>query len=91
MQRTRAQYKYAIRHCRKEEARIQADLLANSLASRDYDSFWRKISRTVASDSITYSTKVGSAVGSKDISDLWLNHYSTVFSSVSYNEDVIHM
>ena len=33
---------------------------------------------------------MGSAVGFKDISDLWLNHYSTLFSSVSYNEDVIH-
>ena len=37
MQRTRAQYKYyAIRHCRKHEARMQADSLANSLASKHY-------------------------------------------------------
>ena len=64
MQRTRAQYKYAIRHCRKHEARMQADSLANSLASKHYGSFCRKISRSVAPDS-TYSSKVGSAIGPK--------------------------
>jgi len=36
MQRTRAQYKYAIRHCRKHEARMQADSVANSLANKHY-------------------------------------------------------
>ena len=88
MQRTRAQCKYAIRHCRKHEARIQADSLANCLASKNYGSFWQKISRTVAPDS-TYSSKVGSAIGPKDICDLWFNHYQTLFNGVSYNEDLM--
>jgi len=39
MQRTRAQYKYAIRFCRKNIKSIQADTLANSLAGKNHCSF----------------------------------------------------
>jgi len=83
MQRTRAQYKYAIRFCRKNEKRIQADTLANSLAGKNHCSFWKTVSRTVAFNT-TYPSKVGLAAGSDEICKLWHAHYSSIFSSVGY-------
>ena len=88
MQRTRAQYKYAIRFCRKNEKRIQADTLASSLSGRNYNSFWKTVSRTVAPNA-TYPSKVGSAVGSDEICRLWYNHYKSLFSSVGYDTVII--
>jgi len=46
MQRTRAHYKYAVRFCRKYEQQIEAGKHANFLAQKNYNSFWKAVSRS---------------------------------------------
>ena len=84
MQRSRARYKYAIRYCRQQESRTLADSLAHSASSRNFSSFWKKVSTTLSPGS-TYSPKIGSAEGAKDICNMWFSHYKTLFTSVGYD------
>ena len=46
MQRCHARYKYAIRYCRQHESRILADSMAHSVSSRNFSSYWKKVSAT---------------------------------------------
>jgi len=77
MQRSRARYKYAIHYCRQQESRTLADSLAHSSSSRNFSSFWKKVSTTLAPSS-TYSLKIGSAEVVKDICNMWFSHYKTI-------------
>ena len=61
MRRDRAQFKLALRECRREEARLRDEALASKLASNDSKKFWGAVreicpnSRKIAStmDDIT--------------------------------------
>ena len=84
MQRTRAHYKYAVRFCRKHEQQIEADNYASCLAQKNYNCFWKTVSRSRTPGS-AFTSKVGSAEGPTDVCSLWLNHYKTLFNSVPYD------
>ena len=43
MRRERAQFKLALRECRREEARLRDEALATKLASNDSKRFWRAV------------------------------------------------
>ena len=79
---------YVIRYSRQHESHILADSLASSLSSKNYCSFCKNISRSIAPES-TYPSKVGSAEGPKDICNHWLMHYKTLFSSVGYDSNIM--
>jgi len=66
MQRTRAQYKYAIRYCRHHENQIQADILASHLSRHNFSSLWQKVFR-LKSPGLSYRSKVGPATGPRDV------------------------
>jgi len=84
VQRTRALYKYTVRFCRKHEQQVEADENANFLAQKNYNSFWKGVFRSTTPDSV-FTYKVGSAEGPTDVCSLWLDHYKTLFNSVSYD------
>jgi len=77
MQRTRAQYKYAIRYCRHHEKQIQADTLASHLSRHNFSSFWHKVS-TLKSPGLSYPSKVGPATGPGTSAICGIKLFSTV-------------
>jgi len=89
MRRTRAKYKYAIRHCRQQEKQIQADTLPQHLSKQNFSSFWRKVSKTV-SPSMPNSSEVGQATGPNDICSMLYSHYQSLFTSVGYDRPTVN-
>jgi len=43
MNRTRAAFKLAVQYCRQHEDTIRADILANSIADKEYRPFWKHV------------------------------------------------
>ena len=64
---------------------IRADALARSLYCKDSVAFWKDV-RKLNSSRIPLATKVGNAVGNKNITHLWHKHFSTLLNSV-HNTD----
>ena len=60
---------------------MRADALARSLYCKDSVSFWKGVIG-VNCNNIPLTTKVGDAVGSKNITQLWQDHFSTLLNSV---------
>ena len=60
---------------------MRANALARSLYCKDSVSFWKGV-RGVNCNNIPLTTKVGDAVGSKNITQLWQDHFSTLLNSV---------
>ena len=59
--------------------------LAQSLATKAFSTFLKRISKTNNPDPL-FSNKVVCAVGASDICDFWFNYYKTLFTSVGYND-----
>ena len=77
MRTSRLKFKYAFRHMR-------ADALARLLYCKDSVAFWKDV-RKLNSSSIPLATKVGDAVGNKNITH-FAEHFSTLLNSV-HNTD----
>ena len=60
---------------------MRADALARSLYCKDSVLFWKGV-KGVNCNNILFTTKVGDAVGSKNITQLWQDHFSTLLNSV---------
>ena len=81
MRDSRLRFKYAFCQCRANEDMMRANALAHSLKSKDSTSIWKDVSK-MANSKIPLASKVGDAVGSAKITDMWQTHYSecsTVF------------
>ena len=81
MRTSRLRFKYALRQCQNNDEIMRADALARSLYCKDSVSFWKGV-RGVNCNNIPLTTKVGDAVGSKNITQLWQDHFSTLLNSV---------
>ena len=55
MRRTRSQFKLALRYCKQHEVNIRSDVLAKSLSAKDYNKFWKSISRHNNSKAVNYA------------------------------------
>lgn len=78
----RAQFKYALRQCRKFEDQHRADAIAKSHDSGNYVEFWRKIA-SEGSKQTPFPQTVGGISGKNEIADLWKDHYSNILNSVT--------
>ena len=81
MRTSRLRFKYALRQCQNNDEIMRADALARSLYCKDSVSFWKGV-RGVNCNNIPLTTKVGDVVGSKNITQLWQDHFSTLLNSV---------
>ena len=60
---------------------MRADALARSLYCKDSVSFWKGVSG-MNSSKVPLATKVGDSVGSKNIAQMWQDHFSALLNSV---------
>ncbi|XP_065662443.1 uncharacterized protein LOC136084968 [Hydra vulgaris] len=65
----------------KKEDTIKAEKLANSLANKNYTSFW-SIVTSIRSDKCSLPPSIVSASGTDNVCHMWYNNYSTLFNSV---------
>ena len=80
MKRTRARFIYCLRHCKAIETRAKADSLAKTFLSKDTVSFWRDIKYINNSGSSTQADTIGEAVGEKNITAMWFEHYKSLLN-----------
>ena len=60
---------------------MKVDALARSLYCKDSVSFWKRVSG-MNSSKVPLATKVGDSVGSKNIAQMWQDHFSALINSV---------
>ena len=91
MKQSRARFKFKLRQCKRDEARIRADILADDLVKRNTTLFWSHLSKQNRRCIIPADT-VGGATGRESIASMWKNHYANLFNcvdTVSYKESVL--
>ena len=82
MRSTRAQFKFALRECRANEAQIRAEALSQKLSSRDHPKFWKDI-QSLNPKTTKTPQRVGEAVGDTDIAELWASHFSDILNCIN--------
>ena len=89
MCRTRANFKYALRYCRKNESSVLSDKLAAELSEHDYSKFWKNIN-SINNKKTPLSNTVGGASGSADITDMWREHFKALLNSIDASKTDVH-
>ena len=79
MRRSRSQFKYALRQCKRSEGTIKADRLAGDL--HNVVDFCKNV-RNLTSNKASNSTCIDAVVGEQNIADYWRSHYEGIFNSV---------
>ena len=79
MNRSRLNFKYALRQCQANEEVVRADAMARAISGKDTVSFWKSVNKT-KSQSVPLASNVNGANGQTDIADMWSAHYSLVSS-----------
>ena len=82
--RTRLKYHYAIREARKKEKIIRATRMAESLSSHNCRDFWKEFKKRKTFANIP--TEIDNKKDGKDISELFADKFSDLFSSVKYEK-----
>ena len=86
MKQSRARFKFKLRQCKREEARVRADILANDLVKRNTTQFWKHVSKQHRRCIIPADT-VGGATGRDSIACMWKTHYANLFNCVDSASD----
>jgi len=90
MKKTRINFKYVFRQCKKREASIAADNMADHLSHKDYNSFWREIDK-INTNNTPLATKVGKAQGEVEITSLWKGYFETLLNSSKVADDKVYV
>ena len=88
MRRARAEFKYVLRQCKRQENELRAMALSNKLQNGDVTPFWREIQSLGGSRHSALPGRVDGAVGSDAIVNLWKNKFSHVLNSVNDQESM---
>ena len=81
MRRSRSQFKYALRQCKRSEDTIKADRLTGDLLQHNVVDFWKHV-RNLTSHKALNSTCIDAVVGEQNIADYWRSHYDGIFNPV---------
>ena len=81
MRRSRSQFKYALRQCKRSEDTIKADRLAGDLLQHNVVDFWENV-RNLTNNKASKSTCIDAVVGEQNIADYFRSHYEGIFNSV---------
>ena len=91
MKNSRAQFKLALRYCKKNIDMLRADLYADSLADKDYNKFWNHIKKTNNGKSTKFANHVGGCSGCSgptEIAAMWRQHFDELYNSVEIGDEM---
>ena len=83
MKRTRHRYHYAIRSCKKNKLKIQKQKLAENISNST--NFWKELKKINPANNLT-TTIMDNAQNDKEITELLLNKYETLYNSVKTSD-----
>ena len=86
MQRTRAQYHLAVKQVKKDKQTHIANCIAKTL-DNDKNSFWKNIKKIKQQKQNSIPDRMDDAIGECDISDVFLQKYKNLYTSVNFRED----
>jgi len=89
MQRTRANFKLALRYCRQQEVQLRADACAINLRNKDPIKFWQSVKKASNRNATKYASTIGNVTGEQNISEMWRTHFQQLYNSVSCDNDLI--
>ena len=81
MKRTRAVFKLAVRYCKNNIEQMKADACAEGLIDNDCHKFWRNVYKISNNRATNFATCVGGSSGVKDVTEMWKEHFATLYSS----------
>ena len=84
MKRTRHQYHYAVRCCKKNHLNIQKQKLAENMPSST--SFWKELKKISPANKVTTNV-MDNTHGDKNVMELLLTKYKTLYNSVPTSDD----
>ena len=79
MKRTRHQYHYAVRRCKKNRINIQKQKLADNIS--DSKQFWKELKKISPANKIV-TTVMDNAIGDIQITDVLKHTYNYLYNSV---------
>ena len=83
--KSRKQFKYELRRCKRLKDQKSADALAKVFHSdTSFKAFWQNIKKL--KKSCPLPAAVGGASGSQKIAEMWKNHFSNLLNSVENDE-----
>jgi len=88
MKYTRAQFKLALRYCKQHEDMLRADLYADSLAVKDYNTSWSHIRKTNNGKSTQLANHVGGCSGTTEIAGTWKQHFNELYNYVAIGDEM---
>ncbi len=80
MRKSRVQFKYALRQCKKDSGRALADSLAANLLSKDDKSFWAEIKK-INNTNAPLATTINYVSGEQPIVVMWKSKFETLLNS----------
>ena len=86
MSKSRALFKYALRHCKRVEKTFAADKLAYQLVNKDYNKFWQHV-KTINGKQAPIAKNVGCCAGHLEIVDVWRTHFSGLLNNSKSGND----
>ena len=84
--RSKLNYKYAVRAVKRNAETVKADNAANKLCNNDYSGFWKAVSK-FNNNNVVLPQQIGCTIGEKNICNKWKSHFSNVYNSVSDSSD----
>ena len=75
----RAKFKHAMKMIKKNENGIRNQKLAYSLKDKKSNFFWKQV-KSVRNKQLPQSLNIDGISGPKQITDLWYNHYKSIFN-----------
>ena len=82
---TRARYHLAVRRCKSDEDKIRMEKMAEAMLKNDSRNFWLE-AKKFRGGTKSFPRKVDDARCQKDIAELFMDKYSVLYNSVSYEE-----
>ena len=81
MKKSRASFKYVLRHCKAVDNKAKADNLAVKFLTKDTKCFWNEIKKINGNDKSVLASTVNGVSGNKNIANMWHDYYKTLLNS----------
>ena len=82
MKTSRARFKYALRQCKRDRYKHQANKIAQNLLSHDPKNFWKEIKKVMRQDQFdVLADTIDGHTGSQEIAEMWRNKFSKLLNS----------
>ncbi len=85
MQKSRAQFKLALRYCRDHLEQMKADAVANSVLDKNARKFWQCVHKMSNSKATSLVNNVNNVTGEQNVALMWQDHFQNLYCSKEDN------